>query len=322
MFTKSTENDKILLMQSFIKEVLTMDNLETDKEIKTPKKHKEIIPIAVILLVIALIAVVYGTHFKDINKILHKVTATATAKPVDEFPIPAGLGKEDKQLRQRVKTFYIKTENFFALNETEVKKYLKTGKTENFKSFEVLNDAQDKPAFVVVKGGENGFSKENLQKVENAVERLNQIDSDIVRKEIINKDKVFFVAADMGGQKVFIANPSFLATYSNTGYGNYIIINQKTLSYEAFPESYKKKGMNAEILGTLVIEGRAIYTTSFGDTVTTTAPDRLDKRIGVDKGLFMLNKAREWHKNNKIDENEKIVLDKSGNDQVESYSKS
>lgn len=72
--------------------------------------------------------------------------------------------------------------NLLELNPTDVETYLRNKSDIGLKSFQILKNAKGEPAFIVQTGGRWGLKPEgeNITNAKKAVDRLNQIDPDIV----------------------------------------------------------------------------------------------------------------------------------------------
>jgi len=267
--------------------------------------------------------IAYANFSDEVNKFVNgvftggfpTVTEAATPTPTeiaDGLVIPEGLAVEDKQVRESMRLM-IREGNAFGLDVVEVKNYLATGETADLKTFEVAKDAEGKPAFVIVKGGNNGFDENGLVYIERTVDKMNKIDPTITRT-IADKHNLRFLSEDINNEDFFKTH-NWGATYGEYDSGGFVLINQSALIGD--PEL-----ADAQIMGFLVTESRATYTTSFGSgALETTAPDRLSNNVGIDKGLYILNLSKEWFNNNKISKTEKSWLDAVGNGAVDYYSK-
>jgi len=273
----------------------------------------------------------YGVFHKEINNFVGDVfngvnffpTAEASepTSEVDEYIIPEGLEIEDNNLRKSVKEMFYSfgnkvDKNVFELDSIEVKNYLLTGETKDYKTFEVLNDAQDKPAFVVVKGGNNGFDEKILPTIKRGISKLNKIDSNLLRI-MVDKYGLRFISADIDNEETFERCPTWGGTYRDYDFGGIILLNNKLLNSYLESETSNKQDLYDDIdfivMGTLIVESRAIYTTSKGtSSLNTFAPDRLDDNIGIDKGLYILNLSQKWFDEGRISNIDKIRLDNSG----------
>jgi hypothetical protein len=287
------------------------------------KDHNVIKAIAGFIAAITIVG--YVAFNKEVNNFAGKVlngenpfpTAEPTKNP-DEYIIPEGLGVEDKHVRQNVKKM-MKNTFSFGLSEIEVKKYLKTGETKDCKSFEVLNDANDKPAFVVVKSGNNGFDEDKLVFIKNGINRLNELEPTMLRT-LVDKFDLGFVSVDINNQDFFGTNKTWAGSYLQQPYGGVILYNQNFLINEG------EKGIeycNFECLKTVIMESRALYTSDvkyLKNNDFTTAPDRLNDKIGIDKALFFKNLLDSWYADKKITYFE-YITGKNGYNTVISYYK-
>jgi len=257
----------------------------------------------------------YFVDFMRVNGLVRSSEATEpteTIPQIDNLIIPEDLIKEDSQVRESVKKM-IEDGNSLDLDITEVKKYLLTGETKDLNTFKVIKDAQGNPAFIVVKGGDNGFNEKSLAYVGNAVNRLNEIDPTIIRT-MADKHNLKFVATNTNGE--FEKHPNWMATYRNPEFGGLILLNPKIFGINV-------DNIEFGVIGALITESRAIYTTSKGtDSLITNAPDKLDENIGIDKALFLSSLSKKWFNENKIDSFSKEYFSDTATGIINYYSKS
>jgi hypothetical protein len=304
-----------------------------EEEVVKHKSHKTAIKVGSAITAVTIALGAYAYYPKEVNAFFSGLINSDPAEPtptptkaVDEYVVPEGLGVEDTKVRKSVEVSMENSamKNPFGLDVTEVKNYLLTGETKEFKTFEVLNDANNKPAFVVVKGGDNGFDEQKLASVENAINKLNQIDSTMV-STMRDKSGLIFISADVNNANTFEKYPTYGATYDKNIFGGYILINQKYMDSNNDVETFNTMGL-------LLTESRALYTTKFltgyknGAGIYsiggyTNASDRLDEKIGIDKGLYIISFVDKWFNDNLITKIEKLVLKGFGDSAVAYYSK-
>ena len=236
-------------------------------------------------------------------------TATPTPQPsptpIDTIPIPDGLSNEDYTVRLAVKKAFsnqltwtdgsLVSNVAFGLKEAEVRQFVATGDATGFTSFEVINDAAGKPGFVIVKGGANGYTVDQIRVIRRTVDTLNRIDPTTVRT-LVDNYGLRFVSFDSFGLKKFERNPTWGGTYEIDSFGGVVFINSIAMSVVDPSNDF-------ETMAILFCESRALYTTKYATDAGlyfTNAPDRLNDRIGVDKGLMGLQVSNAWFTAGKI----------------------
>ena len=262
--------------------------------------------------------IAYANFSDDVNKFVNgiftgpfpNITEAATPTPTeinDGLIIPEGLAVEDKQLRENVRLM-IREGNAFGLDVAEVKNYLATGEATDLKTFEVVKDAEGKAAFVIVKGGNNGFDENNFITLKDSIEKMNKIDSTITRT-LVNKNTLRFVSTDINNIDFFGKNRGYTAKYFNHDFGGVILINPGCFKQE-------KKMVTYTNISSLIVESRALYFLSKNNNPS----DKLSDNIGIDKGMYLSDFSKSWFNNGKIDAYGKECLDIITNSIISFYS--
>ena len=237
---------------------------------------------------------------------------TPVPTPADDMPIPDGLAIEDYNVRLAVKEAFVTKYNWtggvvvsnvaFNLNESEVRHYVATGDTTGFTTFELIHDAAGKPAFAIIKGGESGYTVDQIAVIRRTVDKMNQIDPGVVRT--LTDYGLRFVAFDSFGSGKFARNPTWGGTYEIDSFGGVVFINSIAMSIIDTIKDF-------ETMAILFDESRALHTTSYATDAGlwfTNAPDRLNDRIGVDKGMMGLQVSDAWFALGKITDEQKFVF--------------
>jgi hypothetical protein len=195
---------------------------------------------------------------------------TPTTEPVPETPEQ----KMEKNLKDLA--------DELGLNINEITKYSQTKQTEGYNSFNIIKNAQNEPAVIMVTGGKYGFNHENVKTVADTFQEINRIDPNMVK--LLQQYGLRATSFEMEPGNVFQQYPDFGGTYfSNLGI---VLANQN--AYSSFPRGI--------YMGLVLMESRAI-----GFERLPNLPDKLDPRAGIDKAKWLTN----WAEINK----EKLVFE-------------
>lgn len=174
------------------------------------------------------------------------------------------------------------------LNLEEVGLYLRTGKTEGFKSFKILPNAKGEPTIILVTGGKYGLRTDlrNIQSIETAVKRINEVDPDAIEL-LVQQYGLRAISFEVAPGVTFVNYPGYGSTFDRIlGIINF---NEKTQSY------FTPISSIARILG----ESRDIYNSHHSEYDGTrwnfTLKNRLNANEGIDKSIWLKN----WAETNK-----------------------
>lgn len=194
---------------------------------------------------------IIGIGLSDGYKISYKYnTATNNFEELTDYVM---LGTPEQRMKSHIRSMF-DSKLTSDISEEDVKKYEQTGSTEGCKTIKVLNDAEGKPAFFVICGGQYGFDEKVVEATENAVKRLNEIDSKFVRM-LSDKFGLSCITYDLTNEISMNGN---ITKYSNAIYkkrfGNGIIFYNSV-----FRKDYSLSDHAINLMYLCFTEARGIY---------------------------------------------------------------
>jgi hypothetical protein len=213
------------------------------------------------------------------------------------------LGTAEQRIRKSLNKFLKgetgKTVNVLGLDAKEVALYCETGDDSECKTFKIMKNAKGEPAFIVNTSSKYGFTAENAEYTQQAVDRLNEIDETLI-DTFVNRYSLNCLSYDVAVgdlKQFFVIQGGGIGSYEFTLEGGIVIFNQNHKYYKDEDSGFKIRQVAYDIL----VESRALYLSQHFhmDIENVVVSDPYWNKPGIfneeaDKYAYMISLCKKW----------------------------